>query len=171
MVSNPNSGRRQRQRAIRERMSRTGETYVVAARRHDEEVGRTVADRTPVTRCPDCSEGVVTIDVTPRCQACGTTWESGPDLAIEYAGVFLGLDWYSSVKDGGDPPTVDCPDCGESAVVTVRQEDATLWTMLCLSCEAPWNFSCLRCGAPMRHREEGDGTACDACWEVVMQRD
>jgi len=172
MINNdPSSGQRERKRAIRTRMRLTGEPYVVAARRHDAEVRRFDTSRMPVARCPQCSEGLVDVDVTPVCRTCGTTWESGAELAGEYAEVFLGLDWYSSIKDGGASPTQDCPDCGEQAVVAVRPEDSTFWTMMCLSCAAPWNDSCIRCGAPIQHREEGDLLACTACWEDAMERD
>lgn len=170
MISDdPNSSQRERKRAIRARMRRTGEPYVVAARHHDAEVHRRDTGRMPVARCPQCSEGIV--DVTPLCRTCGTTWDSGAELAGEYASVFLGLDWYSSIKDGGAPPTHDCPDCGEQAVVTVRPEDSTFWTMMCLSCAAPWNDSCIRCGAPIQHREDGDSLACTACWQDAIARD
>lgn len=74
------------------------------------------------------------LDEAPACSACGATWESGAELAGEYAEVFLGRNWYTSVTDGGEPPTGECPDCGEDAVVAVRSEDVTsLWHMLCLA--------------------------------------
>lgn len=167
----PNSRQRERKRAIRARMRLTGEPYVVAARHHDAEMRRLATHRMPVARCPRCSEGVVDVDVSPGCQTCGTTWDSGAELALEYAAAFLGLDWYSSIKDGGAPPALDCPDCGEQAVVTVQPEDSTFWTMLCLSCATPWNGACMRCGAPIQHREEGDSLACSACWQEAMSRD
>lgn len=172
MVDNdPNSGQRARKRAIRARMRRTGESYVVAARRHDEEQHHLETRHLPVTRCPRCSVGLVEVDAIPECPACGATWESGAELAGEYAEVFLGLDWYSSIKDGGDAPTQECPECGEQAVVTVRPEDATFWTTMCLSCSAPWNDSCMRCGAPIQYRGEGDLLVCSACWQDAVQRD
>ncbi|MDX8054965.1 hypothetical protein SK571_36815 [Lentzea sp. BCCO 10_0798] len=169
--SDSNSRQRERTRAIRARMRLTGEPYVVAARHHDAEMRRKAADRMPVVRCPQCSEGTVEVDVTPACPVCGATWDSGAQLAVEYAAEFLGLDWHSSIKDGGAPPTQDCPDCGEQAVVTVRSKDTTFWTRMCLSCATPWNESCIRCGAPIQHREDGDSLACHECWQDAIARD
>jgi len=168
---NPHSGQRERTRAIRERMRLTGEPYVVAARRHDDEQAhRPNPRRVPKVRCPKCSDGVVEIDLAPVCRNCGTTWKSGSELANEYAEVFLGLSWYSSMKDGGDAPSQDCPECGEQAVVSIPPEEATFWTMMCLSCAVPWNDSCTRCGAPTQRRA-GDGLVCTACWQELVQRD
>ncbi|MEU0150639.1 hypothetical protein [Micromonospora fulviviridis] len=172
MVNNdPSSRQRERKRAIRTRMRLTGETYVVAARRHDKEVARVDARRLPVVRCPQCPEGMVDIDETPACRACGATWDSGQELATEYADVFLGLGWYSSIKDGGDAPTRDCPDCGEQSVVTIQPDDVTFWTMMCVSCATSYNDSCTRCGAPIQHREEGDLLVCADCWHDRLGRD
>jgi hypothetical protein len=169
----PTSGcaRRARQRAIRARMAQTGEPYVVAARRHDEQEDlRREAKQVPVARCPRCRQAQVQIDERPSCPGCGTVWDSGAELAGEYAEEFLGLDWYSSVKDGGEEPTSDCPACGEQAVVMIQSDDATMWTMMCMSCESLFNDRCTRCGAPIQYREDGDLIICTTCWGEVVSR-
>jgi hypothetical protein len=97
-------------------------------------------------------------------------WESGAEMAGEYAEEFLGLDCYTSVKDGGDEPTLECPDCGEPAVVVVQPGDITFWTMMCMSCESLFNDRYTRCGAPIQHREEGDPIICAMCWDDVVSR-
>lgn len=175
MVNNDNtssSASRARKRAIRARMEETGESYVVAARWHDQrEEMRRAARQAPVVRCPQCRQGGVVIDEQPSCPRCGATWESGAELADEYAGEILGLDSYTSFKDGGEDPTLDCPDCGEQAVVAIQPGDTVFWTMMCMSCEALFNDRCLKCGVPIQYREDGDLTVCMACLDYAVSRE
>src|SRR3712207_2263926 len=106
-----NSGDRARKRAIRKRMEETGQTYVVAARAHDAEQARTIAIAAIVVRCPNCVTGSISIiDELIGCATCSATWESPETAAEAYAEEFLGLNWYSAVKDGGAPPVHPCPD-------------------------------------------------------------
>jgi hypothetical protein len=112
MVNNdPSSRQRERKRAIRTRIRLTGETYVVAARRHDKEVARMDARRLPVVRCPQCPEGMVDIDETPACRACGVTWHSGRELATEYAEVLAwtgtALSRTAATRRPASAPTVE----------------------------------------------------------------
>jgi hypothetical protein len=172
---NSSSARRARQRAIRAEMARTGDPYNVAARRHDEREERRrqakhEATKVPVARCPRCQQAEVRIDEQPSCPGCGAVWESGAELAGEYAEEFLGLDSYTAIKDGGEEPTLECPDCWQQAVVSVQAGDATFWTMMCMSCESLFNDRCTRCGAPIQHREEGDLIICTTCWNDVVSR-
>ncbi|MFI5911563.1 hypothetical protein [Dactylosporangium sp. NPDC051541] len=156
-------------------MAETGDPYSVAARRHDEREAQRLhaqneATKAPMVRCPQCRQDEVHFDDQPWCPGCGTVWESGSELADEYAEEFLGLDWYTSIKDGGEEPTSDCSNCGEQAVVKIQPDDATFWTMKCMSCESLFNDRCTRCGAPIQHREEGDLIICTTCWDYVVSR-
>jgi hypothetical protein len=138
-------------------MADAGASYVVAARRQDEQEDlRREAKKMPMARCPRCKQAGLEIDERPSCPGCKAVWESGAELAGEYAEEFLGLDRYSSVKDGGEEPTSECPDCGEQAVVMIQPDDATFWTAMCMACESLFNDRCTRCGAPIQYREEGD---------------
>lgn len=166
---NSNSASRARRRAIRADMALTGDPYVVAARRQDEqEERRRAVKQAPVARCPRCRQAEVRIDEQPSCPGCGAVWESGVELAGEYAKEFLGLDWHTSIKEGGGEPTSGCPDCGKQTVVSVQAGDAAFWTMLCMSCESLFNDRCARCGVPIQYREDGDLIICTTCWDDVV---
>lgn len=168
---NSSSARRARQRKIRAIMAETGHPYSVAARRHDEQQQlRQAARQVPMARCPQCEEAAVRFDDQPSCPGCGAVWESGAELADEYAAEFHGLDSYTSIKDGGEDPTSECPDCGDQAVVMIQSGDATFWTMMCMSCESLFNDRCTRCGAPIKYREDGDLVICTTCWDDVLSR-
>jgi hypothetical protein len=105
-----NSGDRARKRSIRKRMEETGETYVVAARAHDVEQARTIAIAAIVVRCPNCITGSISIiDEQIGCAICSARWESPEAAAEAYAEEFLGLNWYSTIKDGGAPPRPHVP--------------------------------------------------------------
>jgi ribosomal protein S27AE len=64
-----------------------------------------------VVQCPRCAQTAFVPDHLPRCAYCGETWEDARTAAEEYASIVLGLNWYD-VKDGGERPVEDCPECG-----------------------------------------------------------
>ena len=169
------SDRRARQRPIRAEIARIGDPYSVVARRHDEREelrreARNEATKAPMARCPRCRQAEVSFDDQLSCPGCGAVWESGAELTGEYAEESLGLDSYSSIKDGGEDPTSDCSGCWEQAVVMIQPEDATFWTMMCMACESLYNDRCTRCSTPIQHRDEDDSIVCMTCWNDVLSR-
>ncbi|MGW7213645.1 hypothetical protein [Streptomyces collinus] len=100
-----------------------------------------LAKVTDVTvKCPDCEQWALVAngrDEGPTCLFCHQVWPQDPEsAAANYAWIILGLDNYSAIKDGGDSPVVECPDCEIDALVieavtAAGQPDAT---PLCFSC-------------------------------------
>lgn len=98
-----------------------------------------VADVT--VKCPDCEQWAMVADGSdegPTCLFCLAEWPEAPmSAAANYAWIILGLDdHHSFVQDGGDPPVVDCPQCGVYALVTdaVTAAGQPGATPLCFSC-------------------------------------
>jgi hypothetical protein len=98
-----------------------------------------VADVT--VQCPDCEQWAMVThdgrDEGPSCLFCHQVWPNDPvSAAANYAWIILGLDEHSAFQDGGDPPVVDCPECGVCALVTeaVTAAGQPGVTPLCFSC-------------------------------------
>ncbi|MGW8485185.1 hypothetical protein [Streptomyces sp. NPDC055886] len=91
-------------------------------------------------KCPDCEQWAMIADGRdegPTCLFCHQVWPEDPrSAAANYAWIVLGVDEHSSFQDGGDPPVVECPDCGVCALVTeaVTEAGRPGATPLCFSC-------------------------------------
>ncbi|MFF3959131.1 hypothetical protein ACFYY1_38955 [Streptomyces sp. NPDC001890] len=98
-----------------------------------------VADVT--VKCPDCEQWAMVAydskDEGPSCLFCHQVWPDNPEsAAVNYAWIILGQDEHSDFQDGGDPPVVDCPECGVCALVpdAVTAAGQPGATPLCFSC-------------------------------------
>lgn len=87
--------------------------------------------------------------------------------AKEYIENELGINEYRCVKDGGEFPLYECPECGEEQLVY----DAEAGRFHCFSCDQ--NFTteelsfCSRCGRIMKSNK--DSFICDCCVEDVFK--
>jgi hypothetical protein len=170
MTSRKNGRGRARNHAIRRRKRDRDLTWGHAEVEIKLELAALAApERLPTAHCPSCRHGFLFLDVTPSCPRCGAAhWRSGADAAVQYAWVFLHLDRYSALTDGGDEPTQVCPDCGEDAVVTDEFPNGIPGlTGLCFQCTATYTARCSRCGGPA---QDGDGV-CSTCWSEIIGRD
>ncbi|MBQ7950479.1 MAG: hypothetical protein IJ278_01995 [Clostridia bacterium] len=90
------------------------------------------------------------------------------DKADEFIERELGISGYECVKDGGEFPLYDCPDCDENQLVYDRETDK----YHCFHCDS--NFSgyeisfCSDCDRPMKNAES---CICDACLKEKMEKD
>jgi ribosomal protein S27AE len=124
-----------------------------------------------VVQCPRCAQTAFVPDHLPRCAYCGETWADARTAAEEYASVVLGLSWYD-VKDGGERPVEDCPECGGTTIVwdfflgQDRQRIA-----LCFECSGSFDDQCSRCSIPMLSPSDGSVPICPDCWADILSRD
>lgn len=127
-----------------------------------------------VLKCPRCQQPALCEgdDGPPECKFC--FWvSSGGDGANEYVQESLRLHAYAVVKDGGEWPVVECPECyGESLVegVDVLRASSLSGTgsefRLCFSCgdfgEGSHLERCERCGFPC------GASICENCVDSLM---
>lgn len=115
-----------------------------------------------IVHCPSCSEECY-IRNENMCYLCdyeGTSEET----AKHYIENVLGIDEYTSVKDGGEFPQYSCPECGEYAYVSDSD--------LCFSCEyQPEGITdfCNWCKEVIDSEKEI--SMCSSCIERVMSKD
>jgi len=113
-------------------------------------------DMSKVDLCPDCNKEGLTFDRgLVKCEHCKAKHK------IEYlAENVLGIsDEYEIVKDGGELPIFDCPDCGVTAMVF----DDGNYEGYCFCCEGHFEagllIKCSVCGTP-DYKEDGMSSLC-----------
>ena len=132
-------------------------------------IARDLADSygSPAT-CPRCSQRALIADTEPRCLFCGQTWRDGAGAATEYADVILGLSWHET-QNGGEPPTTNCSECGDEAVVWDHFEGAhsAVRSAMCFACGEHFDETCSRCAAPISTGDDGPSICADCLDELV----
>ncbi|MEK6766658.1 MAG: hypothetical protein AABY49_10600 [Planctomycetota bacterium] len=119
-------------------------------------------------QCPKCSSGLIDI-VNPgsekwsarfQCRSCGREcdFEEAAEKAVED---FFSTQNYLSVKDGGEPGTVLCPNCGHETYDL--QEDC------CLMCEESVERECQRCGMEIPASEIDGSGYCSWCNHMMSK--
>lgn len=121
--------------------------------------------------CSACGSDLINVEVngTRRtdakfdCLSCGLTWnfDEGVEAAINQ--YFAGEN-YRSVKDGGDPENVTCPECNRDTLILVLN--------VCVICETTPDWICKRCSAHIPAVEIGylDGF-CSWCAHMMSKDD
>lgn len=121
-------------------------------------------------RCPKCGSGL--IDVTANgadretatftCRSCGEQW-SFEDLAPLAISDYFAEENYRSIKDGGDPVTITCPECDEDTYVL--DDD------VCILCEESTERRCQMCGIKIPPEEIDGGGYCSWCAHMMSKDD
>ena len=121
-------------------------------------------------RCPECGSGLIDVscqganrcDAAFRCCSCGKKWdfESTADLSMRE---YYASENFSSEKDGGEPATINCPNCYHETYLL--EED------LCVICEESAERVCQRCGMEIPSCEiDGEGY-CSWCAHIMSKDD
>lgn len=120
--------------------------------------------------CPECEEKFLLIDDGVKCYFCEYE-DSGESAAQNYIQNIIGIDEYSTVKDGGDYPLEECPECGaESFVYDCEGEKA-----ICFDCGYLCNkddLSACSCCGVLFHENTEDGVGiCSSCLDYKTNKD
>lgn len=110
--------------------------------------------------CPTCSGDLLKPvedsfhEITLQCISCGEEQPRESYVPKALASALSG-EAYVAMTDGGDPPVVRCPECGEKAFLTEQ------W--VCALCEAEPEGSCARCGNSIPVEELDSSPLCGYC--------
>lgn len=120
--------------------------------------------------CPDCGSGLIDVE-TPgvtqesavlKCRACGASlpFDSfGEEIIVAfYAG-----ENHHSVKDGGDPVTIDCPEC--------NCDSFHLEKNMCLLCGESTELTCRICENEIPSSEIDGSGICGYCRHMMDKDD
>jgi len=136
-------------------------------------------DQVSAAWCPDCGKPTVLLESEsvaqfhgpehdrPRCAFCTKRWSSRKDYVEDFAGSRLGLSHYEAVKEGADPPTEPCPECGADMVVwfnLTTGERGPNPSARCFFCESEFNDQCPRCGVPVNNPTDDEDVLCLGCF-------
>lgn len=124
--------------------------------------------------CPDCGSKLVRqqddqntdqVEAVFLCTACGEE-TSDRDMILHALDEAYGADAYISVKDGGDPPVIDCPECGEEGYV------AKIGACALCDFAMPEDAECAVCGNALSPEEYGEyGSLCSYHAHVAGRND
>lgn len=121
-------------------------------------------------RCTKCGSGLIDVSspgadrwtATFNCRSCGEKWDfktMAEQVIVEY---FAGQN-YSAVKDGSEPATITCPECGHDTYLLEEN--------CCVMCEESVERECKRCGMEIPPEEiDGEGY-CSWCAHMMSKDD
>jgi len=121
-------------------------------------------------QCPKCGSGLIDIlnpnsdkwEAQIQCRCCGEEYDF--ETAVEAAiGNFNAERDHISIKDGGDPSTVECPNCSHDTYDL--EEDC------CLVCEESVERTCQRCGCGIPTSELDGSGFCNYCNHMMSKDD
>lgn len=132
-----------------------------------------------VVRCPACLQEALAVEEAGiHCHYClSDESEGGSRLADGYVEECLGVSAYETVKDGGEWPVAECPECGSDALVhhpeVAGGDTSPAW--LCFSCGVTYSEwaleQCGDCGS-MIPTHGGDSMGlCSDCIAYRVERD
>jgi predicted RNA-binding Zn-ribbon protein involved in translation (DUF1610 family) len=123
-----------------------------------------VLENTNAMSCDDCGSDLILVDAQgdAHCRSCSKTWDRSA-LIVAIVEKASYVDNYISVKDGAEPITCDCPECGESAFIVEE--------MRCAVCGEAQQAECERCGTTIPIAELDGSGYCDYCNHMMSKDD
>jgi len=124
-----------------------------------------------IVGCPVCHQKAAIPDEGLECLFCGTKINDPEEAANAYLTDYLGLSDYEIVKEGGEWPLYECPDCENETMV--YDEDGHY---ICFNCGIIYNDSdltaCSECGKLFVATEDNDGIdLCENCIDYKINKD
>jgi hypothetical protein len=120
--------------------------------------------------CPECGSGLIDVQANGpdrdtaefTCQSCGEQWYFEGLASLALTDYFAEAN-YRSIKDGGDPVTITCPECNEDTYIL--EDD------VCILCEGSVERVCQWCGQTIPPEEiDGEGS-CGWCSHMMSKDD
>ncbi len=122
-----------------------------------------LAEADILLECPRCTQFTLMIGegVEARCPFCRAPGANAEDIAGNYLEEILGLSAYEVIKNGGDWPLHDCPNCGaETLVEGIQPEGQQVAAEVPHEGESDYRWGCFACGYLAR---VDDLMRCDRC--------
>lgn len=117
--------------------------------------------------CGECGSGLIETmdsgDATEayfKCRACehDVPYE---EIVSDVLNEYYAGDAYLAIKDGGDPPVLQCPSCANETYVYSEG--------LCVACGYSATHECARCGGNIPSGEISDGIFCGYCSYMIAK--
>lgn len=129
-----------------------------------------LADALKEWQCSNCGSGLIDVcdpgarkfELEFKCRACGKEFDF-EDAAEDSIKEYFSAENHLSVKDGGEPVTVECPHCSRDSYHL--EEDS------CLICEESVERTCQRCSASIPSSELDGSGYCGWCSHMMAKDD
>jgi DNA-directed RNA polymerase subunit M/transcription elongation factor TFIIS len=126
-----------------------------------------LAEALSYIRCNECGSPLLspvesTRGTNLKCRSCGeeeTFQHYAPRVLVEY----FAADNHYSMKDGGDPLTITCPNCFEEGYIVAENR--------CVLCDESCETTCSLCGNQIPVEELNDGSMCAYCNNLLSKDD
>jgi predicted amidophosphoribosyltransferase len=118
--------------------------------------------------CPECGSDLLKPiedsygEFTLKCASCGREEKSESYIPKAIAETLRG-ESYIAMTDGGDPPFVSCPECGEDAYVIEEGR--------CAVCQHEAEHQCRMCGEYIPPWELDSSPLCGYCYYISSKDD
>jgi hypothetical protein len=127
-----------------------------------------ISKDTIIIKCPSCYQDYLVLSLSTnnklKCLFCLQN-DSPDSFAFDYLENVLGYSHYLSVKEGGDFPLYDCPECGMNTFVETPEN------YICFNCCEITSHNridnCSQCGQKFYSDDEGIGV-CTDCWNYKL---
>lgn len=120
--------------------------------------------------CPQCQESFLLRDDDVKCLFCGYE-DNGESAANNYIFNIMGLDKYSTVKDGGEYPLYDCPQCGKETLVVMEENEGAFCFSCDFNCDNDEVKFCSSCGSFFYETNGESIGLCENCIEYKFGKD
>ena len=97
--------------------------------------------------------------------------DTGESAADNYIFNIIGMDGYSTVKDGGEYPLYECPQCGKETFVLDSENERALCFSCDFDCDAGELEFCSSCGSLFYDSDEEGIGICPNCIEYKLSKD
>ena len=107
-----------------------------------------------LVECPSCKETFLKCGYknSNKCHCFFCAYEEdGERVANEYLSIIQGLNKYEIIKNGGEYPVYECPECGRDSFISVNGR-----------------YMCFSCGM---YYYENEVTFCDECGRMYLKKD
>ena len=128
-----------------------------------ESVSEFAMERVAECTCPDCYSDLIYFKPDGAvCRGCSKSW-SHEEIELEIVAQAGSNDNYAVVTEGSDESVIDCPECGEFALVVSESR--------CVNCDESFDTECNRCGGSIPPSEIDGSGYCGWCSHMMSKDD
>ena len=123
-----------------------------------------VSDGIEYLSCDECGSDLIVVNdgSSGVCRSCGESWDREALLSAIVTEITDGQNYYA-IKDGDEPASRECPECGEFGFI--REE------MVCAHCGESQQEECDRCGVTIPMSELDGSGYCSYCSHQLSKDD
>lgn len=138
----------------------------------DKDIKSAEALGSSLIECPICFQFTLVLgDGDPHCLFCN--YKEEPIVAAKnWIGTHMGINEYMTVKDGGEYPLYQCPECDSEALIYLERYAENAY--ICFSCGNDWSYNsldnCMKCNGLFFQVDE-EPPFCSDCYKEMLSKE